>query len=146
MPSTGLVEWQHEDTGRTTEMPIGEDPGRRWFRIKTNAKGPETEKQPPLKFFSYDPDDDFVLHKTRDDAEGAAESALALFRDDAKRDGYWDEEVNRIHWGQIQVLGEVVEVERRPPRPNEDVSGDCDEIVDYGLRNSEGTESVVITS
>lgn len=29
----GTHKWQHEDTGRTTDMPHGKNPGPRWFRI-----------------------------------------------------------------------------------------------------------------
>lgn len=25
--------WQHEDTGRIVDMPVGRSPGRRWYRI-----------------------------------------------------------------------------------------------------------------
>jgi hypothetical protein len=29
----GTKKWQHEDTGYTTDMPIGENPGKRWYPI-----------------------------------------------------------------------------------------------------------------
>ena len=25
--------WQHEDTGRFVDMPIGKNPGRRWYPV-----------------------------------------------------------------------------------------------------------------
>ena len=29
--------WQHEDTGRLVDMPVGENPGRRWYRVPEDA-------------------------------------------------------------------------------------------------------------
>lgn len=29
--------WQHEDTGRLVDMPVGKSPGRRWYRVPKNA-------------------------------------------------------------------------------------------------------------
>lgn len=29
----GTHKWQHEETGYCTDMPIGECPGPRWFRV-----------------------------------------------------------------------------------------------------------------
>lgn len=26
--------WQHEDTGRLVDMPVGKYPGRRWYQVK----------------------------------------------------------------------------------------------------------------
>lgn len=62
-----------------------------------------------LGFFSVDVDGTCDLHATAEAAIAAAESTLEWARDQAS-DG-WPEEIERVCWG--QVLGRVVEVERR---------------------------------
>lgn len=29
--------WQHEDTGRFVNMPVGKSPGHRWYRVHEDA-------------------------------------------------------------------------------------------------------------
>ena len=29
--------WQHEETGRFVDMPVGKHPGRRWYRVPENV-------------------------------------------------------------------------------------------------------------
>lgn len=83
-----------------------------------------------MKFFCYDPNGrGFDIFKTAEEAKAAAEKALDDER--AEADEGWNEEVERIYWGEIK--GHVVEIERRPAEPGMPF----DEIVDYALKSPE---------
>jgi len=84
------------------------------------------------KWFAVDSCNDVEYFDTPQAAEKAAIVALDCERD-AAADG-WSEEVTNIMWGRI--VGKVEETYRRP-RTDEDVfvSSDCDEVVDYEVRN-----------
>lgn len=31
------IRWQHEDTGRIVDMPVGKNPGHRWYKIPSKG-------------------------------------------------------------------------------------------------------------
>ena len=84
------------------------------------------------KWFAVDSCNDVEYFDTSQAAEKSAIGALDCERD-AAADG-WSEEVTNIMWGRI--IGRVEETYRRE-RTEDDhlVSPDCDEVVDYEVRN-----------
>jgi len=43
-PVIEMIRWQHDETGQLTELPLGQEPGPRWFAVSTetlNANGVE---------------------------------------------------------------------------------------------------------
>ena len=65
-----------------------------------------------------------------DEAKARADKALDMDRDEAAEG--WSEEVTQICWGEVR--GRVVETERRPVTPEDNL--DCDEVVDYALQDT----------
>lgn len=91
------------------------------------------------RFFSFDPEGDFELHDTAEQAQAAAQSSLDQYRDEAP-DG-WNENVDRVCWGEIRE--QVVETMRRPYDPKQDffMDPECECVVDYGLVAASATET-----
>lgn len=81
-------------------------------------------------FFSYDHEDGIEFHETAEEAKARAEKALDMDRDEAAEG--WSEEVTQICWGEVR--GRVVETERRPVTPEDNL--DCDEVVDYAMQDT----------
>lgn len=83
-----------------------------------------------MKYFSYEPEEGFELHKTAEEAKKAAEDALDYERGEASEG--WSDGVDKICWGELKQM--TIETLNRQ-RTDEDtfVSSDCDTIVDYGL-------------
>lgn len=83
-------------------------------------------------WFAYDPESGFERFATEAEARAEAQKALDYYRDSAP-EGWNEDAVVQVCWG--LVLGEVVEVERRP-WTEEDGGEEFDEFVDYGLVNT----------
>jgi len=83
-----------------------------------------------MKYFSYDPEEGFELHKTEDEAKKAAECALDYERGEASEG--WADYVDQICWGELKQR--VVETMCRPRTADDTfVSSDCETVADYGL-------------
>lgn len=54
------------------------------------------------RFFSYSPDLGIVWHETAEAAKTSAEEELKQYRNDAKFDGEWPQEVEEIRWGEVK--------------------------------------------
>lgn len=78
-----------------------------------------------MKFFSYDPEDGFDLHKTKQEAMDRARACMAEHQDMAADDG-WHEGINEVCWGEVRQA--AVEFNRR-----EDKSGRFDYLCDWRL-------------
>ena len=87
------------------------------------------------KFFSYDHENGPEFHSTAKEAKKRADEALDNDREYAYEG--WAEEVEQICWGKI--LGQVVETERRPVKPEDGLCG-FDEYVDYQLSDTHAVE------
>ena len=55
----------------------------------------------PIGFFSYDDDNGFSLHSTREAAMAAAESALSYYRKESQALDEWPSQVESIRWGAV---------------------------------------------
>ena len=87
---------------------------------------PGAGKEDKVKYFSYDPNGDgFTIHNNADEAQKAAENALAEEEKNCVDQG-WSDEVTQICWGEI--IQHVTESNRRPS-DNKQFS----EYVDYNL-------------
>jgi hypothetical protein len=53
-----------------------------------------------MKFFSYDPDDGFLLHETEQKAKQHAQKLIDSYRDDAPEG--WPDEVEEACWGELR--------------------------------------------
>lgn len=81
-------------------------------------------------FFSYDPEDGFDIHKTKEEAIAACNLAIDGYRDIAG-DG-WDECVELICWGEIKQRATVCDIHH--VKVNEDdPETECTECCDYRL-------------
>ncbi len=76
-------------------------------------------------YFSYDPEDGFELHKTRDEAKKRADDSLELYRDEAYEG--WHEQTCELCWGKLIEKAAVTRCEKAPS------DSDFDEILDFDL-------------
>ena len=76
------------------------------------------EKPSPYKYFSYDYEDGFEFHKTKEEAIKRAETLLEYYRDNSG-DG-WSEETEDLCWGEIKQIATMCNIEPWPMCGDED--------------------------
>jgi hypothetical protein len=83
-----------------------------------------------MKYFSYCPEEGFILHESADRARMWVIDAIDFERNEASEG--WADYVDQFCWGEVKQ--HVVETMNRP-RTDDDtfISHDCDTVVDYSL-------------
>ena len=85
-----------------------------------------------MKYFSYSPDSGMTRHETAEEAKAAAEAEIQYYRENAEAgDGWPEEDVEQVTWGEIRQETRVIS---REPAPE---GSDFDFYYEYGLRNVE---------
>lgn len=82
-------------------------------------------------WYYYDPEDGFVQVSTEEEARSRAAEAIDLYRDDARFDGEWPDDVEHVCWGRIVECATEAE--------------DGEDSVDYELRRTSGTGDTLTT-
>lgn len=88
-------------------------------------------------YFSYDSDSGFEIHKTKKEAEQAANDMIDYYRDNASEG--WSDEVESVCWGIIKQESKMTEPEPITEKLREElcISPDCDHICDYYLNDAD---------
>ncbi len=116
LPDEELVRWQHEDTGRMTELPIGKNPGPRWFQIPDHTEPSEDLKAAVERRIKS------IMFKVNDHAQAAED------QDSVERAALWEVikmEVQKLVESGLKFAGEgpLAALEKKIMGPVESVPG-----------------------
>ena len=92
------------------------------------------EHSSPYRYFAYDPDDCFQLFRTKEEAINFAQRAIQGYADDCG-DGWDEENVTQVCWGEIKEIGTMCNKEPWPVDEDDEGEPPFDYSCEYKLKS-----------